>query len=241
VDGTGSYDWSYQAEEEPANYALMAFSSNFSSDNEVPSCSKACSKAYAYLHTQYDKLTDEFHKSQFDVISYQTGLESIEARLLDNVQPIETTIPAATLAPASPKSNSSGKKRNRKTCFAPVVSVAQGYVSFGGNPKGGKISSKGKINTGKLDFEDAYFVKELKFNLFSVSQMYDKKNSARFTDTECLVLSFDFKLPDESHVVLRVPRENNMYNVNLQNIVPSGDLTCIFEKATIDESNLWHR
>nr|GFB63202.1 hypothetical protein [Tanacetum cinerariifolium] len=34
VDGIGSYDWSYQAEEEPANYALMAFSSNSSSDNE---------------------------------------------------------------------------------------------------------------------------------------------------------------------------------------------------------------
>nr|GFC31215.1 hypothetical protein [Tanacetum cinerariifolium] len=47
VDGIGSYDWSYQAEEEPVNYALMDFSSNSSSDNEVPSCSKACSKAYA--------------------------------------------------------------------------------------------------------------------------------------------------------------------------------------------------
>nr|GFA07447.1 hypothetical protein [Tanacetum cinerariifolium] len=35
VDGTGSYDWSYQAEEEPANYALMAFSSSSSSDNEL--------------------------------------------------------------------------------------------------------------------------------------------------------------------------------------------------------------
>nr|GEW99415.1 hypothetical protein [Tanacetum cinerariifolium] len=81
-NGTGSYDWSYQAEEEPANFALIAFSSNSSSDNEVPSCSKACSKAYAQLHTQYDKLTDDFRKSQFDVISYQTGLESVGARLL---------------------------------------------------------------------------------------------------------------------------------------------------------------
>nr|GEU30383.1 hypothetical protein [Tanacetum cinerariifolium] len=33
------------------------------------------------------------------------------------VQPIEASIPAATPAPASPKSNSSGKRRNRKTCF----------------------------------------------------------------------------------------------------------------------------
>nr|GEZ68521.1 hypothetical protein [Tanacetum cinerariifolium] len=76
---------SYQAEEEPTNFALMAFtssSSTSSSDNEVSSCSKACSKAYSQLQTQYDTLTKIFRKSQFDVISYQTGLESVEARLL---------------------------------------------------------------------------------------------------------------------------------------------------------------
>nr|GEU34816.1 putative reverse transcriptase domain-containing protein [Tanacetum cinerariifolium] len=82
-DGVGSYDWSYQAEDEPDNYALMAFSSSNSSfDNEVPSCSKAYSKAYAQFHSHYDKLIDDLRKSQFDVISYQTGLESVEARLL---------------------------------------------------------------------------------------------------------------------------------------------------------------
>nr|GFC69816.1 ribonuclease H-like domain-containing protein [Tanacetum cinerariifolium] len=74
----------------------------------------------------------------------------------------------------------------------------EGYVSFGGNPKGGKITGKGKIKTGKLDFDDVYYVKELKFNLFSVSHMCDKKNNVLFTDTECLVLSSDFKLPDAS-------------------------------------------
>nr|GFB54743.1 ribonuclease H-like domain-containing protein [Tanacetum cinerariifolium] len=116
-----------------------------------------------------------------------------------------------------------------------------GYVAFSGNPKGGKITGKSKIKTRKLDFDDVYFVKELKFNLFSVSQMCDKKNSVLFTDTECLVLSSDFKLHDASQVLLRVPRENNMYNVNLRNIVPFGDLTYLFAKATLDESNLWHR
>nr|GEZ87826.1 putative ribonuclease H-like domain-containing protein [Tanacetum cinerariifolium] len=51
---------------------------------------------------------------------------------------------------------------------------------------------------------------ELKFNLFSISQMCDKKNNVLFTDTECLVLSPEFKLPDEN-------------------------------QATLDESNIWHR
>nr|GEV54219.1 hypothetical protein [Tanacetum cinerariifolium] len=45
-----------------------------------------------------------------------------------------------------------------------------GYVAFGGGAKGGKITVKGTIRTDKLDFEDLYFVKELQFNLFSVSQ-----------------------------------------------------------------------
>nr|GEZ30722.1 putative ribonuclease H-like domain-containing protein [Tanacetum cinerariifolium] len=63
-DGTRTYDWSFQAEEEPTNFALMAFtssSSNSSSDNEVSSCSKACSKAYSQLQTQYDTLTENFY------------------------------------------------------------------------------------------------------------------------------------------------------------------------------------
>nr|GEX70444.1 putative ribonuclease H-like domain-containing protein [Tanacetum cinerariifolium] len=119
--------------------------------------------------------------------------------------------------------------------------INRGYVAFGGNPKGGKITGKGKIKTGKLEFEYVYFVKELKFNLFSVSQMCDKKNSVLFIDTKCVVLSSDFKFLGENHVLLRVPRENNMYNVDLKNIVPSGDLTCLFAKATLDEFNLWHR
>nr|GEX24523.1 hypothetical protein [Tanacetum cinerariifolium] len=89
------------------------------------------------------------------------------------------------------------------------VELNGGYIAFGGNPKGGKITRKGKIRTGKLDFDDVYFVKELKFNHFSVSQMCDKKNNVLFTDTKCLVLSLDFKLPDESQGIKRefsVPR-----------------------------------
>ncbi|GJX67768.1 ribonuclease H-like domain-containing protein [Tanacetum coccineum] len=96
------------------------------------------------------------------------------------------------------------------------------FVAFGGSPKRGKITRKGKIRTGKLDFEDVYFVKELKFNLFSVSQMCDKKNSVLFTETERLVLSPDFKPLDESQVLLKVSRQKNMYSFDLKNVVPSG-------------------
>nr|GFA78425.1 putative ribonuclease H-like domain-containing protein [Tanacetum cinerariifolium] len=81
------------------------------------------------------------------------------------------------------------------------------------------VSTVGMVDK---DFEDVYFVKELKFNLLSVSKMCDKKNSVLFTNTECVVLSLDFKLLDESQVLLKVPRNNNMYSFDLQNVVPVG-------------------
>nr|GEZ50241.1 hypothetical protein [Tanacetum cinerariifolium] len=252
---------SYQAEKEPADFALMAItSSSSSSDNEV------------------SDLEDEYEPN--DPQSFPTFVQTFEHVKPSghSVQPVEAPILAATPKQTSLKTNSSSKRKNRKTCFVcrdvdhlikdcpavvltkskpvsitavrqvsddvpkimvtrpihahslttkskltirmhitysqssktsnlpPRVTVAQApmgnpqyalkdkgvinsgcsrhmienmsylsdfqelngrYVAFGGNPKGGKISGKGKIKT-------------------------------------------DFKLPDESQVLLRVPRENNM-------------------------------
>ncbi|GJZ12427.1 putative ribonuclease H-like domain-containing protein, partial [Tanacetum coccineum] len=90
-----------------------------------------------------------------------------------------------------------------KSFLTDYQEIDEGFIAFAGSPKGGKITSKGKIKTGKLDFEDVYFVKELNF--------------------------------------AEVPRQDNMYSFDLKNIVSSGGLTYLFAKATIDESNLWHR
>nr|GEV98121.1 ribonuclease H-like domain-containing protein [Tanacetum cinerariifolium] len=368
----GSYDWSYQAKDEPTNYALMAFLSSSSSfDNEnihatpdlvFNTASTAVetdhpaftvqfsltkpAQALSYINRPITPIIEDWISESDDeskikvpqiVPSFVQSSEQVKSPR-HSVKHVETTIPATTPKPASPKPASSGKRKYRKAFFvcksvdhlikysdyhakkmaqptprnhahrgnhkqyaflthtnphkhmvpvavltqskpvsitavrpvsaavpklrvtqprhakpfvtkskspirrhitcspspktsnsppkvtavkALVVSATQGnmsylsnfkklnggYVAFGGNPKGGKISRKGKIKTGKLDFDDVYFVKELKFNLFSVSQMCDKKNSILFADTECLVLSHDFKLPDDSQVLLRVPRE----------------------------------
>ncbi|GJW68161.1 putative ribonuclease H-like domain-containing protein [Tanacetum coccineum] len=66
-------------------------------------------------------------------------------------------------------------------------------------------------------------------------------NSVLFTDTGCFVLSPDFMLDDESQVLVKVPRKNNMYSVDIKNIVPKESLTYLVAKATLDESMLWHR
>nr|GEX64154.1 ribonuclease H-like domain-containing protein [Tanacetum cinerariifolium] len=125
-----------------------------------------------------------------------------------------------------------------------VLNVVQGNQ---GNPQQ-DLKDKGVIDSGfsmhmienisyLTDYEEIEFQKRENY----VSQMCDKKNSVLFTDTACVVLSPDFKLTDESHVLLKVPRKDNMYSVDLKNVVPQGGLTCLFAKATSDESTLWHR
>nr|GEV81710.1 putative ribonuclease H-like domain-containing protein [Tanacetum cinerariifolium] len=115
-----------------------------------------------------------------------------------------------------------------------------GKVTFKGGE--GRITVKGTIRTPTLDFENVYYVKELQqFNLFSISQICDKKNQVLFTDTECLVLSKDFKLLDDSMVVLKVPRKHNLYTINLNDLCPRDNLACLVAHASFNECVKWHR
>ncbi|GJY59316.1 ribonuclease H-like domain-containing protein [Tanacetum coccineum] len=50
-----------------------------------------------------------------------------------------------------------------------------------------------------------------------------------------------FGILSDELVLLKVPRKNNMYSVDMKNIVPKESLTCLVAKATLDESMLWHR
>nr|GEZ35149.1 uncharacterized mitochondrial protein AtMg00810-like [Tanacetum cinerariifolium] len=59
--------------------------------------------------------------------------------------------------------------------------------------------------------------------------------------TECIVLGRDFKLLDDANILLRTPRQHNMYSIDLNNIAPHKDLTCLVAKASTDECMLWHR
>nr|GEW62344.1 putative ribonuclease H-like domain-containing protein [Tanacetum cinerariifolium] len=60
------------------------------------------------------------------------------------------------------------------------------------------------------------------------------------TDKECIVLVRDFKLKDDTNVLLKTPRQHNMYSIDLNNIVPHKDLNCLVAKASADENMLWH-
>nr|GEW48784.1 hypothetical protein [Tanacetum cinerariifolium] len=444
-DGVSIYDWSFQADEEPKNYALMAFtsSSSSSSDNEVALCSKSCSKAYDTLQSHYDKLTNDHKKSQFDVLSYKTGLESVEARLVvyqhnenvfeedikllklkvmlrDNAlvelqkkfkkaeqerdelklklekfqtslknlnvsmptSPVhdryqsgegyhaipppytgtfippksnlvfydaptanETVLTVLNFEPSTTKPNKDLSQSNRPSALiiedwvsdsedesegepisiqkepsfvqtsehvktprlsvklvehptpaknlrkdipkpvttvvpqtkvqhqrptkhgvnkahypirrpinlrpspknsnfhqkvttvkANQVNAVQGVKGNWGNPQHA-LKDKGVIDSGcsrHMTGNISYLSDFEEINGGYVAFGGNPKGG-KITDkdTECIVLSSNFKLPDENHVLLRVPKENNMYNVDLKNIVPLGDLTCLLERIVL--------
>ncbi|GJX15210.1 putative ribonuclease H-like domain-containing protein [Tanacetum coccineum] len=213
--------------------------------------SNVFNRAHSHVRRPFNKFTtDKNNKFKEKVNTVKGNVTTVGPKVVvsDNkgheANAVKASAWQSTARIAEKRVINSGCSRHitgNKSYLSNYEEIDEGFVAFGGSTKGGKIISKGKIRTGKLDFEDVYFVKELKFNLFSVSQMCDKKNSVLFTNTECVVLFPDFKLLDENQVLLRVPRKNNMYSVDLKNVVPLGGLTCLFTKTTLDESNLWHR
>nr|GFA86390.1 ribonuclease H-like domain-containing protein [Tanacetum cinerariifolium] len=67
------------------------------------------------------------------------------------------------------------------------------------------------------------------------------QGGGKITSKGCIVLGRDFKLKDDTNVLLKTPRQHNMYSIDLNNIVLHKDLTCLVAKASADESVLWHR
>nr|GEX33506.1 hypothetical protein [Tanacetum cinerariifolium] len=83
TDGMG-YDWVYQVEEGPTDFALMAHlsSGSSSSGTEVHTCSKECLQSNKTLQKQYDQQCEILNKANLEIIAYQFGLESLEARIV---------------------------------------------------------------------------------------------------------------------------------------------------------------
>nr|GEX50559.1 hypothetical protein [Tanacetum cinerariifolium] len=83
-DGVGSYDWIFQADEKPTNYALMAFtsSSSFSSDNEVQS-----GEGY---HTVPPPYTGSFMPSEPDLVFHDAPTVNETVHSVLNIEPSPT-------------------------------------------------------------------------------------------------------------------------------------------------------
>ncbi|GJY04661.1 ribonuclease H-like domain-containing protein, partial [Tanacetum coccineum] len=185
--------------------------------------------------------------SKLNVIAYKTGLESVEARLLvykknesvyeEDIKKIyysknylsiigleEFTSEPIVIKPIVEKSEAKASeakpKAVRKNNGAPII---EDWVLDRSNFE---MFNKACYVCGSFDHLQT--IKRLMEDMLPLEETLNEGKSQE-------------KLTDESQVLLKVPRKNNMYSVDLKNIVPKGGLTCLFAKATSDESKLWHR
>nr|GEW36791.1 putative reverse transcriptase domain-containing protein [Tanacetum cinerariifolium] len=134
--------------------------------------------------------------------------------------------------PTTQNSNFPKKVTTVKVNKVNVVQGTKGKSTASSNDKGAIDSSCSRYMNGNI----SYLLDFKEINKGYVAFRGNPKGG-KITgkDTECVVLSSDYKLSNENHVLLRVPIENNMYNVDLKNVIPSGYLTCLFAKATLDK------
>ncbi|GJX93631.1 ribonuclease H-like domain-containing protein [Tanacetum coccineum] len=145
-----------------------------------------------------------------------------------------------TVGPKAVVSDNKGNKANVVNASACWVWRPKQKVLDHGNPQQ-NLKDKGVIDsrcsrhmTGNISYLTDYEDIDGGFVAFGGSTKGGKITRKGKIRTE-------FKLTNESHVLLKVPRKDNMYNIDLKNVVPQGGLTCLFAKVTPDESNLWHR
>nr|GEU31184.1 retrovirus-related Pol polyprotein from transposon TNT 1-94 [Tanacetum cinerariifolium] len=181
-DAVGGYDWSFQTEEEPTNYALMAYASSGSSSS-LGSDNKTSSKNLSkLLESQVSDKTglgfdsqvfnsqvfncEESHSHESDN-SVPKNPENDSYKTVDNVFNVE--------------SSTNKPSKDMSKTLRPVASIIKNQIS---------------------DSEDETEIKVPKTLKKSMEDMLHFEGILKVT--KCVVLSSDYKMPDENHVLLRV-------------------------------------
>nr|GEX04297.1 F-box domain, leucine-rich repeat domain, L domain-like protein [Tanacetum cinerariifolium] len=150
---------SIQAEEEPTNYALMAFSSlSSSSDNEIVTIMKKMAQPTARNHAQrgnHKQYAQMTHRNPQRYVVPTVVVPKSKLVTINAARPITAVVPKIK---GNPKHDLKDKEVIDSGCsrhmtgnisyLSDFEELNGGYVTFGGNPKGGKISRKGNLVRG---------------------------------------------------------------------------------------------
>nr|GEU61832.1 reverse transcriptase domain-containing protein [Tanacetum cinerariifolium] len=229
IDGEG-VDWTGHAKDDTEVYALMAFNSGNSG-----------------LDTE-----EQLGDASIEIQAYTLALKKIEAQLVchqKNQLTYEEKIRSSDVED-SHVNDRFAKVEGMHAVPPPMTGnympdVISNHINTYNIKDNAHQTLKGKVIVDSgcsrhMTGNKAYLVDYQDFNGGLVA-FGGHKGQITHKDTECLVLSPDFKLPDENEVLLRVPRQCNMYSFNLENIVPSGGLACLIAMATVDESTKCYR
>nr|GEV63032.1 hypothetical protein [Tanacetum cinerariifolium] len=180
-------------------------------------------------------------------IKWNMALLKDHALVADEVAPTEFALMANTSAASKVFDNSLCSKDLTSPHRAPWVptvnsrkfptsSIKCSTADMGMNGKPGNsqnhIDDKG--------YWDSGCSRHMTGNISYLTKYEPYDGGVLFTDLECIVLGRNFKLTNDANVLLKTLRQHNMYTIDLNNIVPHKDLTCLVAKASAYESMLWH-
>nr|GEV68497.1 ribonuclease H-like domain-containing protein [Tanacetum cinerariifolium] len=236
IDGAG-FHWSYMADDEaPTNMAFMALSDTeeLDEDDEVKSPPK---KKRKNVKPSVNKARCKYHQRERMVN------ETNQSRVNHNA----TTFPKAMLTKTGLKPVNSVRPVNPKINFFKKTNTAKDSVNTA-RPNSAVLNAV-RANKGKAIEDQGYFSSGCSRHMTgNISYLTDFKEfdggyvsfgggakGGKITGKGTIITA------DESHILLKVPRKNNMYSVDMKNIVLKKDLTCLVAKATNDKLMLWHR
>ena len=107
-------------------------------------------------------------------------------------------------------------------------------ITFGDDSKG-YTKGYGLISKGNVIIEEVALVDGLKHNLLSISQLCDRGYQVCFTSEACIVSH-----KKDGNVILSGNRKGNVYIADF-NSTSAVSMTCLFSKASNEESWLWHK
>ena len=107
-------------------------------------------------------------------------------------------------------------------------------ITFGDDSKGFTLGY-GIISKGNVIIDNVALVKGLKHNLLSISQLCDRGHQVWFSTEACVISD-----KKDNKVVLTGNRKGNVYIADF-NSTSADSITCLFGKASLDDSWLWHK
>nr|GEU68187.1 hypothetical protein [Tanacetum cinerariifolium] len=198
--------------------------------------SKACHVYGSFDHWKNDCINWPIHKRTTSKYSnFNQGVNTVRAKHIITARPKVNS--------ARPKAVLNAVQRN-------CVNAVKASVYWVWRPKHKALDHVSRNNSASITLKKFYYgnpQQDLKNKkvIDSECSRHMTGNISYLTNYEEINRGFvafgDFKLTDKNHVLLKVPRKDNMYSVDLKNVVPQGGLTCLYAKATSDESNLWHK
>ncbi|GJX84895.1 putative reverse transcriptase domain-containing protein [Tanacetum coccineum] len=212
-DGLGGYDWSNDFEVEPVNYALMAISSSSSlssSDNENTPANDRFSKEDKF-HAVPPPKTGNFLTPRTEIsFAVNTGKGKMDTDIKNSMWVWSLREITWIMCPKTVDHSCSRRLRQlqdhavvdsgcsshmtgNKAYISDYEDYNGGFVAFGSDPKGDLT--------------------------FLCLQSVTRKIVSFLLRLNCLILSPSFKLLDESQVVLRAPRKDDVYSLDLKNII----------------------